>query len=278
MKKWLFHGLLVVFFLMFLGSAFLILRYFAQSRQQKSAFQDLADIMYEATVPANAHTSQQQDAPPADGTDTPASPYVEVTDPETGEVLQLLPEFARLYTINNHLVGWISIPGTVMDYPVMQTPDTADYYLYKGFDRQYSRHGCIYIKEDCDVFAPSDNLTIYGHRMGDGTMFNVLHEYADRDFYEDHRYITFNTLFTRHKYEIISVFRISSSVGHPFQYQNFVDAADEEEFQDFMDNCSAYALYDTGVSAAYGDKLITLSTCEYTRANGRLVVVAKCVE
>ena len=274
MRKWLFRGLLLLFCLSFFISAVCLIRYFSQSSQQKAALSELAQIMYEATVPVETPAPENTPAHEA----APASPFVEVTDPQTGETLQVLPEFARLYTMNNHIVGWISIPGTAVDYPVMQTPDAADYYLYKGFDRQYSRHGSIYVKEDCDVFAPSDNLTIYGHRMGDGTMFNVLHEYADRDFYEDHRYITFNTLFARHKYEIIAVFRISSSVGHPFQYQNFVDAADEADFREFVDSCNDYALYDTGVTAACGDKLITLSTCEYTRANGRLVVVAKCIQ
>lgn len=283
MKRWLFTVLIILFALIFLVSGYFLLDYYLASRKNKNSFDDLAQIMNQATIPPadpESVPSRQPEDPNAPSPEiAPTGPvYVEVTNPDTGEVLEVLPEFAELYNLNNHIVGWISIDGTDINYPVMQNPSVTDYYLYLGYDRQYSRHGCIYVKEDCDVFAPSDNITIYGHRMGDGTMFNDLHEYADPDFYKEHRYITFNTLTERHTYEIFSIFRISSTVGHPFQYHMFVDAADEEHFNEFINNCNAYASYDTGVTASYGDKLITLSTCEYTQVNGRLVVVAKRID
>jgi sortase B len=206
---------------------------------------------------------------------TPTEPALAtVTDPDTGETVSLLPEFAQLYTMNNHIVGWISIADTDINYPVMQVPDSRDYYLYKGFDRAYSRHGCIYVREECDVFAPSDNITIYGHRMGDGTMFNDLHDYADPDFYEDHRYILFNTLTERHTYEIFAVFKTTATIGEGFQYHHFVDADSAESFNSFVNTCKRKSFYDTGITPQFGDKMITLSTCEYSQENGRLVVVA----
>ena len=285
MKRWLFNALIILFALIFLASACFLGDYFLKSRKQKDTFRELAQMMDTATrppadTPALREDTPDPETPPLPDTQTePTDPvFVTVTDPETGETREILPEFAELYTMNSHIVGWIRIEDTNINYPVMQTPDSPNYYLYKGYDRAYSRHGCIYVKEECDVFAPSDNITIYGHRMGDGTMFNDLHRYADRDFYEDHRYITFNTLTEHHTYEILSVFRISSTVSHPFQFQDFTDAASEEEFEKFMENCRGYALYDTGITAEYGDKLITLATCEYTRANGRLVVVAKGID
>lgn len=279
MKRWLYILLFVFFALVFLFSAYLLTDYLLESRKQQNEFSALTQIKEQSAQAAQVDPNSQPNASAQDDNDPAAqTTLVDVTNPETGETLQILPEFTELYKMNPHIVGWITIDGTAIDYPVMQTPNAPNYYLYKNYSQEYSRHGCIYVREVCDVFTPSDNLTIYGHRMGDGTMFNALHNYADKDFYEDHRYITFSTIFEHHTYEILSVFRISSTVGTPFPYHEFVEAADAEEFDKYIQNCNDYALYDTGVTASYGDKLITLSTCEYSQVNGRLVVVAKRID
>lgn len=282
MKPWLRTILLIVFSLTFLVSGYFLLDYYMESRKQKNQFDELAQLMQES---ANRPQNVLPAIPTPDDPDDPETPtlpegptLVEVKDPETGESVWMLPDFTDLYQLNNHIVGWISIPGTLINYPVMQTPNVPDYYLHRSFSKEYSNHGCIYVREACDVFAPSDNVTIYGHRMGDGTMFNALHSYDDPDFYKDHSQIIFNTLTENHTYEILSIFRISSSLDSDFPYHLYVDFADEAHFNEFVENCYDRALYDTGVTATYGDKLITLSTCEYTRVNGRLVVVAKRID
>ena len=172
-------------------------------------------------------------------------------------------------------MGWIKIEGTKINYPVMQTPDFADYYLNRDFYGQPSVHGCIYVNETSDVFKPSDNLLIHGHRMKDGSMFALLHKYKDKKFWQDHPLITFDTISEHHTYQILAVFLTTTSVGKGFQYYKFIDAASEAEYDAFVDRCKELSLYDTGVDAVYGDKLISLSTCEYSQSNGRLVVVAK---
>ena len=286
MKQWLRTILLVVFSLTFLISGYFLLDYYLESRKQKTEFDALAQIMDQAIQNPPAPQSPEPkptdpgspDLPEEAPTEPAAPALLEVKDPETGESVWLLPEFADLYQMNNDIVGWISIPGTLINYPVMQTKNSVYYYLYRNFSTEYSNHGCIYVREACDVFTPSDNVTIYGHRMGDGTMFNALHNYASEDFYKEHSQIIFNTLTENHTYEILSIFRISSSVGSDFPYHLYVDFADEAHFNEFVENCYSRALYDTGVTATYGDKLITLSTCEYTRVNGRLVVVAKRID
>ena len=111
--------------------------------------------------------------------------------------------------------------------------------------------------------------------MRDGSMFTQLKYYRQADFRNENPYIFFDTLTELHTYEIIAVFVTTASVGEGFSYHSFVDAENEKDFNDFVAKCKKLALYDTGVSAEYGDKLICLSTCEYTRVNGRLVVVAK---
>lgn len=279
MKQWLRTILLVVFSLTFLISGYFLLDYYLESRKQKNEYDQLAQIMMESAGNGLTDAPSPSDAElPESPTESEGPTLVEVIDPESGESLWMLPDFVDLYTMNNHIVGWISIPGTLINYPVMQNPLYKDYYLYLNFSREYSRQGSIYVREECDVFAPSDNVTIYGHRMGDGTMFNALHDYASEDFYKEHSQIQFNTLKEYHTYEILSIFRISPDLDTDFPYHLYVDFEDEEQFNAFIENCYNRALYDTGVTATYGDKLITLSTCEYTRVNGRLVVVAKRID
>lgn len=191
----------------------------------------------------------------------------------------ILPELTELYQQNNDLVGWICVEDTNINYPVMQTVDNPNYYLKRGFDREYSSYGCPYVQEDCDVLKPSDNLVIYGHHMNNGSMFADLEKFKDKDFWQEHKTITFSTLTDRNEYEILAVFKTVVYTDSPeaFKYYRFTDAKSAEEFAAYVKKCKELSLYDTGVSVEYGDKLITLSTCEYSRTNGRLVVVAKKV-
>ena len=190
-----------------------------------------------------------------------------------------IPEYQELYLQNNDMVGWIKIEDTKINYPVMQTVDNPNYYLKRGFDKEYSFYGCPYVQEDCDVLKPSDNLVIYGHHMNNGSMFADLEKFKDEDFWREHKTIAFNTLTEKNEYEILAVFKTVVYTDSPeaFKYYRFTDAQSPEEFDAYIEKCKELSLYDTGVSAEYGDKLITLSTCEYSRTNGRLVVVAKKV-
>ena len=86
--------------------------------------------------------------------------------------------------------------------------------------------------------------------------------------------IGFDTLYEYHTYKIYAVFKTSANIGEGFSYHKFVDAANEQEFNDFVKKCKELSFYDTGITPVYGDKLIALSTCEYTLNNGRLVVCA----
>ena len=98
-----------------------------------------------------------------------------------------------------------------------------------------------------------------------------------KNFYEEHKTIQFDTLTEQAEYEIVAVFKTVAYSSEGFRYYDFVDAENEEDFNSYVGKCKELALYDTGVTAEYGDRLITLSTCEYSAQNGRLVVVAKKV-
>ena len=142
--------------------------------------------------------------------------------------------------------------------------------------KAYSDLGTPYIQENCNI-AESDNLVIYGHHIKGGKMFGALNDYKSKSFYEEHKTILFDTLTEQAEYEIVAVFKTVAYSSEGFRYYDFVNAENAEAFDEYIAKCKELALYDTGVSAEYGDRLITLSTCEYSAQNGRLVVVAKKV-
>ena len=263
MRKIIYYTLLILFIIIFLVSAVLIINYLVSSKEQSDFYDGLASIRQENQA-ARPPIGSKDETTPDDPDDS-----TEPTEP------QILDEFQPLYEMNSDLVGWIEIPGTKVNYPVVQTtPDNRDYYLYKNFEKQKASGGCLYVREECDVFRPSDNVTIYGHNMRDGSMFGQFYYYQQEDFYQDHRYIYFDTLYERHTYEIFAVFKTTASVGEGFKYHMFIDAMDEEEYYEFVDECIELSFYNTGVIPQYGDKIICLSTCEYSLVNGRLVVAA----
>lgn len=191
----------------------------------------------------------------------------------------ILSEYTELFLQNMDMVGWIKVEDTNINYPVMHTPDNHDFYLKHGFNKEYTDYGCPYVQENCDVQEPSDNVIIYGHHMKNGSMFADLEKFKSEDFYKEHKTISFNTLTDKCEYEIVAVFKtfVYSDSPESFKYYRFVNAETSEQFDEYIAKCKELSLYDTGVSAQYGDKMITLSTCEYSHTNGRLVVVAKRV-
>lgn len=192
---------------------------------------------------------------------------------QTETELQAAEAYAAAKSKNSDLAGWIKIEGTPIDYPVMQTPDRQDYYLRRGFDKKYSYYGVPYAAEQCNV-DNSSNVVIYGHNMKNGTMFSALENYLSQSFYSEHKLINFDTLSGYGTYEVMAVFKTVIDPESGFAYYRFSDG-DKTSFDEYVAKCKELALYDTGVTANYGDRLITLSTCEYTQKNGRLVVVAK---
>lgn len=187
------------------------------------------------------------------------------------EVLSAREKYGSLHEQNSDFIGWICIDGTEINYPVMQSPENPGFYLKHGFDKSRSEYGVPYLDEAC-VIGESNNLIIYGHHMKNGTMFCDLDGYADPAFCELHPVIHFDTLSSFGDYEVIAVFRYDTN-HDDFRYNRYADM-DETTFGHFMKEVHLRELYSTGKSASYRDQLLTLSTCEYSYKNGRLVVVA----
>ena len=170
----------------------------------------------------------------------------------TPEPKEVLDEYKNLLIKYKKLIGWLTFDdktiGGESGFPVMQTTDN-EYYLRHNMDQEYDKNGTIFMDKDCDVLKPSTNFIVYGHHMKSGRMFGKL------DLYEDQEYC-----------EIV------------FKYYQFIDANSEQEFDSYMEEMASMSLYDTGVTAQYGDQLLTLSTCDYQEKDGRFVVVAKKIK
>lgn len=191
---------------------------------------------------------------------------------------EILEEFKNLLNRNQKLIGWVKIDDTNIDYPVMQTDDN-EYYLSHNLNQEYDKNGSIFLDKDCEIEYPSTNLILYGHHMRNGQMFGGLDQYENEDYWREHPYIQFDTLYDKGTWQVMYVFRsrVYRQEEIVFKYYQFIDANSEREFDSNMQEMAALSLYDTGVTAQYGDRLLTLSTCDYEEDDGRFVVVAKKV-
>ena len=185
-------------------------------------------------------------------------------------------DFTELQSQNSDIVGWLTIDGTKIDYPVMYTPGDPEYYLHKNFQRQYSVAGVPFIDGRCSLSPRSDNLMIHAHNMKDGSMFAGLLLYEDEAFWLDHPEILFHTPEETKVYHLVAAFRAELyQPGQDFKYYTFINAASESEFDAYISGAKNASIYDTGIIARYGDQLLTLSTCAYHADNGRFVVLAR---
>lgn len=199
--------------------------------------------------------------------------YPDVDFPEGMQV-----KFATLYAQNQDLVGWITIEGLGINYPVMQN---SDYYLKHNFSKTYSAYGAPYLDQYNKVHPLDDNTTIYAHSMRrDDQMFTNLKEYKSIDGFKKNPIIEYDTLYANYKFKVYAVFitngTASGDNGYLFNYptSNFVS---DEAFVGYVEQLNQRALYTTGVDIEVGDKLITLSTCTYDFTEARLVVVGRMV-
>lgn len=202
--------------------------------------------------------------------------YSPVSSFAEGQERVMLTKFSALYAENEDIIGWLSVPGTVINYPVMQCKDN-EYYLRHNFYGEEDKYGCLFVKDIADVDTPGTNFIIYGHNMKDGSMFGDLNKYGKISFYQTHPSLSFDTLYEERSYEILAVFRsrVYQEEDDVFKYYQFYQAETEEEFLLFYESIMDMSIYDTGVTAEFGDTFLMLSTCAYHEENGRLVIVAK---
>ena len=253
-KKYIIILLLLIVILAI--SSFFIIKEFAENKKETDIYDDLQEIVIEENTDIDT---------------TNVDTEIEKSEGESSNKYNL----ENIAKINSDVVGWIKIENTNIDYPVMQN---GDYYLHRNIYKNYSSHGTPYLAEYCNI-QYSDNLIIYGHHMNDNSMFAQLDNYKKHSFYENHKYIKFYSYYNgktiEKTYEVAIAFKTVVYSDKGFKYYNYTNFSDVQELNDFIENCRKLEFYNTGIDINYGDKLITLSTCEYSQKNGRIVVVAK---
>lgn len=263
MKKFLRTVLALLCAAIFLVCAFLLVRYFVNERRADRLEDELSGLLVPLPTPAPSPT------PAATAEPTPTS------SPEP----QVLEKYAQLYAENPDVIGWLYLEDSQIDNAVMWTPEEPDKYLHLDFYGNYAERGTLYLEEACDIWS-SDNLLIYGHHMASGAMFGDLDEFRRESYWQTHKTIRFDTIYEERSYEIVAAFyaRLMYANEEGFRYYHFFDAEDEEAFNEYVRFIEENQIYDTGVDIAYGDRLLTLSTCAYHTENGRFAVVARLIE
>ena len=260
-KKFIFIFLVIVILIAF------IVNYYIARKQQDL----LNDAQFEA-----ARTSQE--VPDNIIIETPQveepSPQVDSINVKSERIVEL-EELQS--SVNSDIIGLLEIENTDIDFPVLQTSDNS-YYMNHNYKKQFSTNGAVFLDKDFSWSRPSDNFLIYGHNMKNNTMFQSLLNYKNKGYFEQHPFINFTTNSEDAIYEIFSVFESRvyyQSEKNVFRYYYFINAQNENEYNQFVANCKSASLYDTGKTAFYGEQLLTLSTCSYHTKDGRFAVVAK---
>lgn len=251
-RSWLKWSLLLVSLALLIVSGTMVVRLLRQGEQEQQVFDNLAALV----------TPQPE---------APEEPLELPTNVESA-VEEAPSPYAALKEQNEDFYGWLSIEGTEIDYPVMYTPDDPEYYLRRGFDGSYAHGGVPFLDGAC--FPGCGNALIYGHNLNNGTMFAPLLSYADAAFRDEHPTIRFDTLEDSKTYTIFAAFYYEDAAGDAFSPYHYQDLRTEEVFSAYVTGVKAAALYNTGITPAYGDELLTLSTCSYHAEEGRFLVVA----
>lgn len=192
-----------------------------------------------------------------------------------------MEKLEELQKENSDIIGWLQIENSNINYPVLQGQDNS-YYMTHNYKKEYSKEGSLFLDKDYDWSIPSTNLLIYGHNnRGSNAMFTSLINYKDEDYYKTHKTIRLTTNQEDAEYEIISVFlsRVYyKSETDVFRYYYFINAENEQEFNEYVQKSKEANLYDIEATAEYGDQLLTLSTCEFSQEDGRLAIVARKIQ
>lgn len=252
--------LLAICIIVFIFSASLVIKHFVEINNNEKGYEDLSNLVTNST-------SQNE---------------------ETED--DVVPDYSPVLKQNDDLVGWIKVPNTKINHPVVQSGSN-DYYLNHNFEKEYDYRGAIFMDYRNDAINLDSNTIIYGHNAYDTTMFSQLVQYEDVDFYKKSPIIEFNTLDANYKWKIYGVFITNATAsednGYIFNY--IYPYMDGENFDGFIDEVNKRRLYTTDVDINDDDKMLVLSTCVRAldlknkygkttyRADARLVVIARMV-
>ena len=218
--------------------------------------------------------------PPSSKMDMPSSSKVAVSSkPLEQEAMPSKPSrFAAQQKVNPDIVGWITIPNTNIDLPVLQAnPQAPEFYLTHDTNKNNAVYGRIFA--DCRAPVTDQNsrsMILYGHSLLSGRMFTQLNKYKALDFYKSAPSFTFDTIDDQSKWKVISVFLTNTlpEQGEPFDYMK-TNFKSDSDYLNFVYQLRIRSIYNTGVSCNANDKIVLLSTCSYEFKDFREVVVAR---
>ena len=253
-----------------------IIKYFYDTYQSKKESNLLNEISLKKSI-SNIYNNSIVDKKDEEEKETQSSEKEsENSDNEYTKTERML-KLEELQKQNSDIKAWLEIENTDINYPVLQTTDN-EYYMKHNYKKQYSINGSVFLDKDYKWDPPSANLLIYGHNMKNNTMFQSLLKYKDKNFYDAHPLVRFTTNKEDVYYKIFSAFESRvyyTSEKNVFRYYFFVNCNSSQEFDEYVQNAKKTSLYDTGITASFGDQLMTLSTCSYHTKDGRFAVVAK---
>ena len=275
--------LYIMFVVIFVISIIYIISYFAISYKESNDIRELQDIMQTTTgkiINEEKELIKLKNSNNSDNIDNSNIQILhknnDITNQKNISEKQSITNLKKLQKINSDIVAWIKIENTNIDYPILQGKDN-DYYLKTNYKNEYSRSGSIFLDYRYDFNVQNLNFLVYGHNNNDGKMFNELLKYNQESYYKEHSEINIVTNKEDETYNIVAVFYsqvYNTSDTNKFKYYNYIELTNENDFYMYINNCKKESLYDIDFEATYGDKVLTLSTCEYSKENGRFVIVA----
>ena len=189
---------------------------------------------------------------------------------------KILPQYRELYALNNDMVGWLRIPGTKIDYPVVQCADS-EYYLKHDFFGKEDKNGQIILDTLCDPYTPSYNMVISGHNMHSESMFSSLtSHFRQKIHWRENKIVLFDSLMEERTYVVIASFFSADYDEDEEGFRYNTDIRYRIDAEQWLAEIRQYQLYDTGIDAEFGDEFLTLTTCNSSqRKNGRFVVICR---
>lgn len=228
---------------------------------EKADFEQLKDVVTEEEI-------QTIKAPIILNTDDEKT-IVELSNQSSDTITYYQPHSVYdLLSMNTDCLGWLSIAGTNINYPVMHTPNNPQKYLNKNFYGEYSQSGVPFLDSRCA--EDSSNLIVYGHNMNNGTMFADLCNYTDYSYFTHHPTVVFETKNGILAYTVFAVMKVNVDDD----WYRFITADTKRDYDSKIKYAKTHSMYDTGITPEYNKQILTLSTCYGGNSDNRILVLA----
>jgi sortase B len=254
--------LLCVFGVSFLITGIMFVKIYMNGQKEESSFKALAEAIHNNPVSAVPVNTESSGSESGDGAGSAVDP-------------KYFEPYLALKEQNPDFAGWLNVPNTNIDYPVMYTPEDPEFYLRRGFDKTYFDSGTPFIGEKCDI--DSTAFIIYAHHMINGSMFATLDKYMDEAFWKENPQFTFTTPDEIRTYEVFAADKteIYDASYEGFKYYYSVGDISEFTYGQLALCLRNNSLYKTGIEPEFGEQILILSTCSYHDDDGRFIVAAR---